>query len=320
MTGVQTMFRTVLIIDDSPPLRSQIRGILEQAGLFERYLEAGNGLEGFKAMLNDPADLVLCDVEMPHMDGFRFITMMQSRDELKDVPVILLTGREDREMKIRGLEHGAVDYVTKPFDAGELVARVKVQLKIKSLQDELKRSNEILKDLSNTDYLTKLYNRRFLREVLDREFQRALRKKEPLSLVMTDIDHFKQVNDRYGHQEGDQVISQVGRYIGAMVRRYDTAVRYGGEEFVVVLPDTPLDQAMQFAERIRLGVQQLSFAGSIKELTITLSFGVATFPLGAIDCPDSLVRQADEALYRAKERGRNRVEAMPAEAQDTIGA
>jgi diguanylate cyclase (GGDEF)-like protein len=213
-----------------------------------------------------------------------------------------------------------VDYVTKPFDEGELIARVKVQLKIKSLQDELKRSNEILKELSTTDYLTKLHNRRFLREVLEREFHRATRKKEPLSVIMTDIDHFKQVNDTYGHQEGDQVISQVGRYIGAMVRRYDTAVRYGGEEFVAVLPDTPLENALQFAERLRLGVQQLSFAGSIKDLTVTLSFGVATFPLGAIDCPDSLVRQADEALYRAKEKGRNRVEAMTIPAKEGADA
>lgn len=314
------MYNTVMVIDDSPKIRDQITGILKQAKLFKRFLEAGDGLEGFKAILNDPADLVLCDLEMPRMDGLRFLTMIQSRDELKDVPVILLTGRGDREMKIRGLEQGAVDYVTKPFDEGELVARVKVQLKIKSLQDELKRSNEILKELSNTDYLTKLYNRRFLREVLDREFQRALRKKEPLSLIMADIDHFKQVNDRFGHHEGDQAISQVGRYIGAMVRRYDTAVRYGGEEFVVVLPDTPMDQALQFAERIRLGVQELVFDGSIKDLTITLSFGVATFPLGAIDCVDSLFRQADEALYRAKEGGRNRVEAMSLSPQETAGA
>jgi diguanylate cyclase (GGDEF)-like protein len=314
------MYNTVMVIDDSPKLRDQITGILKEAKLFKRFLEAGDGLEGFKAMLNDPADLVLCDLEMPRMDGLRFLTMMKSREELKDVPVILLTGRGDREMKIRGLEQGAVDYVTKPFDEGELIARVKVQLKIKSLQDELKRSNEILKELSNTDYLTKLHNRRFLREVLEREFHRATRKKEPLSVIMTDIDHFKQVNDTYGHQEGDQVISQVGRYIGAMVRRYDTAVRYGGEEFVAVLPDTPLENALQFAERLRLGVQQLSFAGSIKDLTVTLSFGVATFPLGAIDCPDSLVRQADEALYRAKEKGRNRVEAMTIPAKEGADA
>lgn len=304
------MYNTVMVIDDSPNLREQITGILKEAKLFKRFLEAGDGLEGFKSMLNDPADIVLCDVEMPRMDGLRFLTMMQSRDELKNIPVILLTGRGDRDMKIRGLEQGAVDYVTKPFDEGELLARVKVQMKIKALQDELKRSNEMLKELSNTDYLTKLYNRRFLREVLEREFQRAKRKKEPLSLIIADIDHFKRINDTFGHHEGDQVIAQVGRYIGAMVRRYDTAVRYGGEEFVTVLPDTTQPQAMQFAERLRLGVQHLAFAGSIKDLTVTLSFGVATFPLGAIDCVDSLFRQADEALYRAKEKGRNRVEAM----------
>jgi diguanylate cyclase (GGDEF)-like protein len=302
---------TVLIIDDSPKLRQQLLDMLSMAGIFDRHLEAADGLEGFRLILDNPVDLVLCDLEMPRMDGFRFITMMQGRDELKDVPVIMLTGREDSDLKVKILGQGAVDYVTKPFDAGELLARVKVQLKIKGLQDQLKRSNEVLTELSKTDPLTRLYNRRHLMEALEREYNRALRKKEPISLVIADIDHFKRVNDTYGHQQGDQVLSQVGRYIGAMVRRYDIPARYGGEEFVTVLPDTPHHQAVQFAERIRLGVQQLAFSGTIRDLTVTVSLGVATLFGNWAEGTDSLFREADGALYLAKQKGRNRVETPP---------
>lgn len=304
------MATSILIIDDSNQVRAQIVKTLQRASLFDNYLEAADGIEAFKLVLNTPVDLILCDLEMPRMDGFKFISMLQTRDELKDIPVIMLTGREDRDLKIKGLEEGACDYVTKPFDAGELVARVKVQLKIKSLQDELKRSNELLKQLSNTDPLTHLNNRRYLMEALDREYQRAARKESNLSLVMIDIDHFKKVNDNYGHQEGDNVLVAVASLLKRMVRSYDVAARYGGEEFVVLLSETALPQAMLFAERCRCATQEIAFTGKMSGLTITVSLGVATFPSAKVDCVDSLFRQADEALYKAKQGGRNKVEAM----------
>jgi diguanylate cyclase (GGDEF)-like protein len=300
----------ILVIDDSDTVREEIVRTLSKVIFTNRFHEAGDGIEGFKIALNNPVDLIICDLEMPRMDGFKFIAMLQSREELKDIPVILLTGRVDQEIKIKGLEQGACDYVTKPFDAGELVARVNVQLKIKALQDELKRSNEMLKELSNTDALTHLYNRRFLMETLEIEFQRAKRKKDILSLVLLDIDHFKKVNDTYGHQEGDNVLVAVAKLVKSMVRRYDIAARYGGEEFVVVLPETSLQNAVQFAERCRTGVQEISFPGVLKNMALTVSLGVATYPSGKIDCVDSLFRQTDEALYRAKQSGRNRVAVM----------
>jgi diguanylate cyclase (GGDEF)-like protein len=304
------MSTTILIIDDSERIRAEIVRTLKEANLFEQYLEAGDGIDGFKTTLNTRVDLILCDLEMPRMDGFKFMALLQTREELKDIPVIMLTGREDRDLKIKGLEQGACDYVTKPFDAGELVARVRVQLKIKALQDELKRSNELLKELSNTDPLTSLSNRRFLMETLEREFLRASRKNDPLSLVLVDIDHFKKVNDTYGHQEGDKVLVEVAALLQSMVRRYHIAARYGGEEFVIVLSETSLAHATLFAERYRLAVQNISFGGALKGITITVSLGVATYPARRVDCVDSLFRQADEALYRAKQRGRNRVETM----------
>jgi len=305
---VKTVPTSVLIIDDSETVRDQIIGTLQKCSLFDSYLQAGDGIEGFKALLVEPTDLVLCDLEMPRMDGFKFIALMQSQRGLKDIPVIMLTGREDTELKIRGLEQGACDYVTKPFDAGELVARVRVQLKIKALQDALKKSNELLTELSNTDPLTGLSNRRHFKEALAREFQRSVRKNEAFSLVMADLDHFKKINDTFGHQEGDMVLTSVAAFIRDLVRSYDVAARYGGEEFAVILPDTGTTQARQFAERLRKGIEEITFPGRLQSLTVTISIGVATFPSPQVDCVDTLVRSADEALYRAKRNGRNRLE------------
>ncbi len=301
---------TILIIDDSDTLREQIVRTIRDVALFDNIREAADGIDGLKIILNEMVDLIICDLEMPRMDGFKFMAMMQSREELKDIPVIMLTGREDREMKIKGLEQGACDYVTKPFDAGELVARVKVQLKIKALQDDLKRSNELLLEISNTDPLTGLHNRRHLMEMLDKEFQRARRKKWVLSLIMIDIDHFKHVNDTYGHQNGDLVLAEVAHHLLQELRSYDVAARYGGEEFIVVLPESSRDESLHVAEKIRLAIQRIVFTDELRNLIVTVSLGVAIYPSTKVDCIDSLIRQADDALYRAKRNGRNRVELM----------
>jgi PleD family two-component response regulator len=183
------METSILIMDDSKAVRQQILDILKKTSPFESYYEAGDGFEGFKIVLSRPVDVILCDLEMPGMDGFKFLSMIKAREELRNIPVIMLTGHEDRNAKIRGLEQGASDFVTKPFDPEELMARVKVQFKIKSLQDELKKSNQLLLELSNTDPLTNLFNRRCLMETLNREFERSKRTKNSLSLIIVDIDH-----------------------------------------------------------------------------------------------------------------------------------
>jgi two-component system, cell cycle response regulator len=306
------MSSNVLIIDDADSVRYHIISTLKKASLFDHYREARDGIDGFKSLLAARTDLIICDLEMPRMDGFKFMQMVNSREDLRDIPIIMLTGREDRDLKIKGLEQGACDYVTKPFDAGELVARVKVQLKIKGLQDELKRSNELLKELSNTDPLTHLYNRRYLTKVLSSELIRAKRYNESLSFIILDIDHFKKVNDAYGHQNGDTVLSAVAEVVQAGRRCYDIAARYGGEEFVLVLPGTTLAGGITVAERLREDVRVISFNPPLEQLSITISLGIATFPSEQIEDEDSLIRQADEALYRAKQNGRNRVETMAA--------
>jgi diguanylate cyclase (GGDEF)-like protein len=302
------MGHSILIIDDSAVVRQQILTTLRKAALFETHHEAADGIEGFKAALNQSFDVIVCDLEMPGMDGFKFLAMRNSREELRDVPVIMLTGREDLETKIRGLDQGASDYVTKPFDPAELVARVRVQLKIKTLQDALKKSNQLLLQLSNTDPLTGLHNRRYLMDTLAREVERSCRTDIPLSLVMIDIDHFKRVNDTYGHQVGDAVLVAVAALLQGQLRPYDTAARFGGEEFVQVLPSTELAAAGAVAERLRKLTANLSFAKEgAADLELTISAGVALVSPGSIVNADDLIRQADTALYRAKQDGRNRV-------------
>jgi diguanylate cyclase (GGDEF)-like protein len=303
------MFDSILIIDDSEVIRSLIIKNLEPFNLFSRYYEAEDGLEGFKKLLTSQVDLVLCDLEMPRIDGFKFLAMMKARQEFQDVPVLILTGMDDRELKVKGLGQGASDYITKPFDPEELVARVKVHLKIKHLQDDLKRSNELLLELSNTDYLTGLFNRRYLMESMDKELQRAARKNGCLSLILLDIDHFKSVNDTYGHVQGDVVLQKVSHQLQKELRGYDIAARYGGEEFIAVLPDASLKEAVFVAERIRCAVEELRFGGDISQLRLTVSLGVAEFQKP--DCNhgvDAFIKLADDALYRAKANGRNRVE------------
>ncbi len=302
------MSNSVLIIDDSDAVRERIIKTLESFDLFSRYYEAEDGLEGFKKLLSSPVDIILCDMEMPRIDGFKFLGLMKSRPDLKDTPVIMLTGRDDRELRIKCLEQGASDYITKPFDVEELVARVKVHLKIKNLQDDLRRTNELLLELSNTDHLTGLFNRRYLMESLGKEIQRGQRKGANLSLIILDIDHFKQVNDQYGHLQGDIVLQKVALQLQKELRNYDIAARYGGEEFIAILPDASLEEAVFVANRVRSSVQTARFNGEVSQLSLTVSLGVAMFTKQGCATVDAFIKLADDALYRAKANGRNRVE------------
>jgi len=302
------MTPSILVIDDSQLARQQVIEILRETGLFKFYYEAADGIEGFKQALNQPVDLILCDVEMPGMDGFKFLRMLSSREEFLDVPVIMLTGREDPEAKVRGLEQGASDYVTKPFDRGELLARVKVQLKIKSLQDKLRKSNQMLFELSNTDPLTGLNNRRSMMETLGKELERSQRNNAPLSLVMLDVDFFKKINDSFGHQHGDDVLKGLADLLQQALRQYDTAARFGGEEFALILPGANLDEALKVSERLRRQVEAHRFQLGDKTHSATISIGIACHPGAGIHTVDDLIREADYALYSAKRNGRNRCE------------
>lgn len=305
------MSHAILVIDDSNSVRQQVLDTLHSTDLFSGCFEAGNGLEGLKILLNEKIDLVLCDVEMPGMDGFKFLAMVNAREELQDIPILLLTSHEAMETKVKALEQGASDYLTKPFSPEELLARVKVHLKIKALQDDLKANNQLLQKLAQTDPLTELDNRRHMMDTLEAEFDRSSRVGSPFALLMVDLDHFKRVNDTYGHQLGDKVLQSVAWEIKGTLRQYDSAARFGGEEFALLLPETALKGATLVAERLRHLISSIEFAGPLSGLRISVSIGVATIPHEKIQSIKDLIRLADDALYEAKRNGRNRVECIP---------
>lgn len=302
------MKNAILIIDDDDQIRREVKRRLLETRIFEVFYEAGDGIDGFKILLNKPVDLIICDVLMPGIDGFKFLSMKNARSEFDDIPVIMLTGEDDVKLKIKALEHGASDYITKPFDPGELIARVRVHYNVKQLQEELLETNRRLEELSNTDDLTKLYNRRYFMELFELEFQRAQRYESRLGFVMIDIDNFKDFNDTFGHLLGDRILFEVSQILRESLRIHDIVGRYGGEEFALLMPETDLKGALVVAERYRKRVEEFVLLESNHELRVTISLGVAAIPHPKIQSVDDLIRLSDNALYKSKRNGRNRVE------------
>jgi diguanylate cyclase (GGDEF)-like protein len=299
---------TLLLIDDSDAQRAEVRRALEAAGLFERILEAANGVDGLKLLLAEPVDVVLSDVEMPGLDGEKLLQIKESRGDVRDTPILFLTASAELDRRVRLIEQGASDTLSKPFHPSELVARLRLHLKLKRLQDELKVKNEALSRLSTTDSLTGLRNRRYADEVLAIEVLRARRYRTPLSLLLADIDLFKRVNDEHGHAAGDTVLRRVAETLRDNLRATDVAARYGGEEFLVIMAHNDLSGAVRLAERWRGAVEHDTVRLSEgKDLRVTISVGVTAFAPSIATAPD-LVAEADTALYAAKQAGRNRVE------------
>jgi len=305
----------ILIIDDSIENRQLLLRTLGKAGY--EVVEAGDGKEGLTRAGELFPDLILLDIVMPELDGYQVCEAMKQDQRTADIPVIFLSANTGTKDKIKGLELGGVDYIIKPFDRGEVLARVQTQLKIRKLTKELMQANlELHKNnieleeanaaitrLMRTDPLTGLANRRYFLEVLENIMSLARRHRTPLSLIMADLDYFKTVNDTYGHVGGDQVLKDFGGLLKKHCRREDLAVRFGGEEFIVALPLTDLPGAMICAEKIRLGLEEMKWK-QIKS-TVTGSFGVSQFH--PEDTPESFIERADKALYQAKAAGRNRV-------------
>ncbi|MBN1962099.1 MAG: diguanylate cyclase [Deltaproteobacteria bacterium] len=291
-------------------LRNHVQRVLSERGVFKHFFMAGNGIEGFKFLVSNYVQLVLCDLVMPGMDGFKFLSLKESRPELNEVPVIMLTGQEDVKAKVKGFEAGASDYLVKPFDDEELVARVRVHLKIKTLQDELKEKNVRLLELSRTDALTGLSNVRHLLEVISVELPRAERYQTSLAFLMLDVDNFKQLNDQYGHQAGDAGLQKVAEILQAGIRQYDVAARYGGDEFALLLPQADVEGAMACGERCRQDIEKITISGS-KPPVLTASIGIVLYPNPKVKKTDDLIRLADNALYKAKKDGRNRIVVSP---------
>ncbi len=298
----------ILIVDDNAMIRQEIKAVLMKDGTFDQFLEAGDGLSAFKMLMEQTPDVVLCDLVMPAFDGLKLLSMKAARAELSQIPVIMLTAEDDLDRKAEILERGASDYVTKPFHEKELVARVRIHHKLKKLQDELWEKNHQLEMLAVTDVLTSLPNRRHLMKRLEEEVARARRFSQPLSILMMDVDHFKKVNDTWGHAMGDAVLRNMGGFLKTSIRETDLAARYGGEEFTVLLPNTPIDGAAIAAENLRKGFEALSHENDGETIQRTISLGVSCLTPEDPRDQEALLKAADEALYRAKEGGRNRVE------------
>jgi diguanylate cyclase (GGDEF)-like protein len=295
----------ILVIDDSKLILHVAKTILSKQG--HQVLLAEDGNIGLRTAATEHPDLILLDLILPGMDGYEVCQRIKKGDATSEIPVIMLTSKSEAADKVRGLEMGASDYVTKPFDEGELMARVNIHLHIRELHESLKEKNRQLKEMANRDGLTGLYNHRYFKETILNDFQRAVRYHESLSCVMFDIDHFKKFNDNYGHQAGDMVLRTLGSLIDNLVRGSDLPARYGGEEFVLLMYHTAPKEALMVAERLRKAVEQHKFQADDLVLTVNISVGVASFPHPEIADAKTLIECADKALYRAKEEGRNRV-------------
>jgi len=302
----------ILIVDDHEDNIELLRARLEARGYVIE--SAMDGEQALRCVDQSPPDLILLDVMMPRIDGFEVVRRLKANRSLPFIPIILQTALDSTEHKVEGLDAGADDYITKPINFAELEARVKSMLRIKRLQDaleererELSEVNARLLKIAQTDSLTGLDNRRYLEERLEEAFGHSRRLKEPLAVVLCDLDRFKSVNDTHGHQAGDAVLKQLARILKQEAREIDRVGRYGGEEFMLLLPGTVLDAAVTFAERARKAVEAHTFSFDGGTLQRTMSCGVAAWPHPRIEDCDALVKAADDALYVAKETGRNRV-------------
>jgi two-component system cell cycle response regulator len=253
-------------------------------------------------------DLIVISLGMRGFDGLRLCSQLRSLPEGRNVPILVIVSDGDRRKLTQALEMGVNDYLTRPVDKNELVARVRTQLRKKRYSDRLRHNVQLSLEMAITDQLTGLHNRRYMSRHLDNLLANARRNERPLAFVIMDIDHFKQVNDTHGHDIGDEVLKEFAGRIAANVRGIDLACRYGGEEFVVVMPDTDVAFACSIAERLRQTVEAnpVKVSRAPGALNVTISIGIARME-GEGDTAEALLHRADQALYRAKRSGRNRV-------------
>jgi two-component system cell cycle response regulator len=290
------MADSILVIDDSPDIHALVRVRLGNEHM--QILCACDGASGLAAARELKPDLILLDVDMPGRDGFAVCEDLKADPTTCGIPVIFLSGVTTMSERVRGLEIGASDYITKPFDPAELQARVHAALRMRDQVLQLSK-------MAMVDSLTGLWNRAYLETRLAIELSSSRRSGEPLSCIMADIDCFKAINDYYGHSGGDEVLKAIAELFSQNCRDEDSVCRYGGEEFTILLPNMALNHAGDVAERMRSAVETHEFHCGSLPMKVTCSFGVANLrePI-----PPSIIERADQALYGAKLSGRNRVE------------
>ncbi|GMR07748.1 MAG: PleD family two-component system response regulator [Gammaproteobacteria bacterium] len=313
----------VLLVDDQRIVAEGVRRMLEPEQDIEFYY-CGDPSNAIKMAIENDISIILQDLVMPDVDGFTLLRFYRANVNTKDIPVIVLSSREDPKIKSDAFNNGANDYLVKLPDKIELIARIRAHSRsymarmerdaafyaLREMQKQLEETNKKLEKLSHQDGLTGLANRRSFDEALERECKRAHRDGHELSLLMIDIDHFKLYNDTYGHQAGDDCIKYVANVLSDTANRpADVAARYGGEEFSVILPSTPIEGAKTVAEKIRASVEEanIEHTASPDYDQVTISVGIASLTPDDGICAKDLISMSDKALYCSKEQGRNRV-------------
>ncbi len=319
----------ILIVDDNASNIRLVAAELEADGYGIAF--ARSGAEALEQSSHKQFDLVLLDIMMPEMDGLEVCRRLKERPEYRDTPVIFLTAREEKETLLEGFAVGGVDYVTKPFYGPEVRSRVKAQLRaleaqqllesavddlskqllisvqheneLQAQQAEMARFNRTLLERASTDQLTGLANRYHMMAIAEYERERATRAESSYSFIIGDVDHFKEINDRHGHDCGDDILREIAARMQQAVRGQDLVARWGGEEFLVFLPDTSCEGARVLAEKLRDAIGSAPFYYGDMELDVTISLGVSSCEAADIE---TCIEQADRALYEGKRRGRNR--------------
>ncbi len=302
----------ILLAEDNPVSRKLVEKTFNKAGY--DVASVTDGREALELFNNTFFPIIVTDWMMPNMDGLELCRAIRENTKYSGyVYLIILTGKDEKDNIIEGLEAGADDYLVKPFNQSELVARLKTADRILELERSLLTANEKVRMLSITDPLTGCFNRGHLTEYFPQETSRAKRYKLSLSTILCDIDHFKKVNDTYGHQTGDMVLNEFVKCIKEVIREnIDWVVRYGGEEFLMVLPETDVSSACIVAERLRKVISDRSIKIKENVIQITASFGVSGFDFSSPDktiSMEEMINEADKYLYQAKREGRNKVRA-----------
>ncbi|NET01957.1 MAG: diguanylate cyclase [Sphaerospermopsis sp. SIO1G1] len=301
----------ILVVDDVTMNLQVMANILDKEG-YEVTL-VSNGYQAIKRVYSAKPDLILLDLMMPEIDGLEVCETITSNPDFQDIPIIFLSASHEKSHLLTAFEKGAVDYITKPFNTLELLARVKMHIELKYSRQKLKQLLEEqialvqeLERLANTDALTGIWNRRYLFMIATQEMNRSQRYNFAFSILLIDIDNFKKVNDTYGHSIGDEVIIFMTKIVQENLRLPDCFGRFGGEEFVILLPETDEDEAYIVAERIRTNIQNQYLQIADYKISITISIGISSYCLGDKNI-DIILKRADHSLYQAKNQGRNRV-------------
>ncbi|WP_066382865.1 MULTISPECIES: diguanylate cyclase [unclassified Anabaena] len=292
----------ILVVDDIAQNLKVVGSMLNDIGYNTTF--AVSGQQALERLKNITPDLILLDMMMPDMDGLQVCQAIKEDQNYQEIPIIFLTASHEQEHLVNAFDLGAVDYVTKPFRKPELLARVKTHLTLKYITDELKKKLAEVEKLAQIDALTGVLNRRSFLKAAEQEFNQACRYESTFSLLLLDIDHFKKINDTYGHLTGDRALVTFTSVVSSTLRKVDLIGRYGGEEFVVLMPHTNASQALTAAHRIRSVVAETPIPTLTNTLSITVSIGIAVYQTEDIKI-DDMFHRADDALYQAKAKGRN---------------